>query len=107
MLASGSSVSVVANTTSPSCKGSAVSAEDATTILTNAVAPAALVVADVGTSVPGIKGSVVAAGGLPVEGNELPSPQAARPSMTAHTASGVRIFMNVVIKDSPLYIGLL
>jgi hypothetical protein len=49
---SGSSASLVASTASPTRSGSAVLLLDAATLFMNAIAPAELVVADCGTSVP-------------------------------------------------------
>jgi hypothetical protein len=49
---SGSSVSLVASTASPTRSGSAVLLLDAVTLFMNAIAPAELVIADCGTSVP-------------------------------------------------------
>jgi hypothetical protein len=83
-LGSGSSVSLLASTESPSSSGSAVSWLVLATELTKVKAPAELVVADAGISLVTTGGG---AGGVTGAGSELLSPHAANSTVAAPSAS--------------------
>jgi hypothetical protein len=81
-LGSGSSVSLVASTESPSSSGTAVSWLVLATELTKVKAPAELVVADTGISV-----VIGGGGGVTGAGSELLSPHAANSTVAAPNAN--------------------